>query len=64
LAITFAAPLVYRAAHSLALEDPERAQHVSMAKAFASMPHSSPRARRCSCTARSGTRTNTTCTCG
>jgi alkylation response protein AidB-like acyl-CoA dehydrogenase len=36
LAITFAAPLVYRAAHSLALEDPERAQHVSMAKAFAS----------------------------
>jgi alkylation response protein AidB-like acyl-CoA dehydrogenase len=36
LAITFAPPLVYRAAHSLAFEDPERAQHVSMAKAFAS----------------------------
>jgi alkylation response protein AidB-like acyl-CoA dehydrogenase len=36
LAITFARPLVYRAAHSLAWEDPERSVHVSMAKALAS----------------------------
>lgn len=36
LALEFAAPLVYRAAHSIAHEDPERSLHVSMAKAFAS----------------------------
>jgi|GEM_PF-56108 len=36
LALEFASPLVYRAAHSIAHEDPERSLHVSMAKAFAS----------------------------
>jgi alkylation response protein AidB-like acyl-CoA dehydrogenase len=36
LAVEFAQPLVYRAAHSIAREDPERSLHVSMAKAFAS----------------------------
>jgi len=36
LALEFAGPLVYRAAHSIAHADPERSVHVSMAKAFAS----------------------------
>jgi alkylation response protein AidB-like acyl-CoA dehydrogenase len=36
LALEFASPLVYRAAHSLAHADAERSLHVSMAKAFAS----------------------------
>jgi alkylation response protein AidB-like acyl-CoA dehydrogenase len=36
LALEFAAPLVYRAAHSIAHADPERSLHVSMAKAFSS----------------------------
>jgi alkylation response protein AidB-like acyl-CoA dehydrogenase len=36
LAVEFAQPLVHRAAHSIAREDPERSLHVSMAKAFAS----------------------------
>jgi alkylation response protein AidB-like acyl-CoA dehydrogenase len=36
LGIAFARPLVYRAAHSLAHADPERAWHVSAAKAAAS----------------------------
>jgi alkylation response protein AidB-like acyl-CoA dehydrogenase len=36
LGLEFAAPLVYRAAHSIAHADPERSLHVSMAKAFAS----------------------------
>lgn len=36
LALEFAAPLVYRAAHSLAHNDQGRSLHVSMAKAFAS----------------------------
>jgi alkylation response protein AidB-like acyl-CoA dehydrogenase len=36
LGLEFAAPLVYRAAHSLAHADPQRSLHVSMAKAFAS----------------------------
>lgn len=34
--MTFARPLVYRAAHSFARKDPGRSQHVSSAKAFAS----------------------------
>jgi alkylation response protein AidB-like acyl-CoA dehydrogenase len=36
LALEFARPLVYRAAYSVAHDDPERALHVSMAKANAS----------------------------
>jgi alkylation response protein AidB-like acyl-CoA dehydrogenase len=36
VAVEYARPLVYRAAHSIAREDPERSIHVSMAKAFAS----------------------------
>jgi alkylation response protein AidB-like acyl-CoA dehydrogenase len=36
LAVEFAGPLVYRAAHSIAHADAERSLHVSMAKAFAS----------------------------
>ncbi len=36
LALEFARPLVYRAAYSIAHEDPDRATHVSMAKANAS----------------------------
>jgi alkylation response protein AidB-like acyl-CoA dehydrogenase len=36
LALAFARPLVYRAAHSMARADPERARHVSAAKAYAS----------------------------
>jgi alkylation response protein AidB-like acyl-CoA dehydrogenase len=36
LALEFAGPLVYRAAHSVAHHDPERSLHISMAKAFAS----------------------------
>jgi alkylation response protein AidB-like acyl-CoA dehydrogenase len=36
VAVEYARPLVYRAAHSIAREDPERTIHVSMAKAFAS----------------------------
>jgi alkylation response protein AidB-like acyl-CoA dehydrogenase len=36
IALEFARPLVYRAAWSLALDDPERPVHVSMAKATAS----------------------------
>ncbi len=36
VAIEYARPLVYRAAHSIAHEDPERSLHVSMAKSFAS----------------------------
>lgn len=36
LALEFAAPVVYRAAYSLANDDPESATHVSMAKVFAS----------------------------
>lgn len=36
LGVAFARPLVYRAAHSLEHADPERALHVSAAKAFAS----------------------------
>jgi alkylation response protein AidB-like acyl-CoA dehydrogenase len=35
LALEFARPLVYRAAHSLARRDPDRSVHVSMAKAHA-----------------------------
>ena len=34
--LEFARPAVYRAAHSLAHDDPDRALHVSMAKACAS----------------------------
>lgn len=36
VAVEYARPLVYRAAHSIAREDPERSLHVSMAKSFAS----------------------------
>jgi alkylation response protein AidB-like acyl-CoA dehydrogenase len=36
LALEFAAPVVYRAAHSVAHGDPDRTVHVSMAKAYAS----------------------------
>ena len=36
LALEFARPVVYRAAHSVAHGDPDRATHVSMAKAYAS----------------------------
>jgi alkylation response protein AidB-like acyl-CoA dehydrogenase len=36
LALEFAGPLVYRAAHSVAHGHPERSLHISMAKAFAS----------------------------
>jgi len=36
IALEFARPLVYRAAHSIACEDPERSLHVSMAKSVAS----------------------------
>jgi alkylation response protein AidB-like acyl-CoA dehydrogenase len=35
LALEFARPVVYRAAHSLATDDPDRSVHVSMAKAYA-----------------------------
>jgi alkylation response protein AidB-like acyl-CoA dehydrogenase len=36
LALEFARPVTYRAAHSVAHDDPQRTTHVSMAKAFAS----------------------------
>jgi alkylation response protein AidB-like acyl-CoA dehydrogenase len=36
LALEFARPVTYRAAHSVAHDDPDRAVHVSMAKAYAS----------------------------
>jgi alkylation response protein AidB-like acyl-CoA dehydrogenase len=36
LALEFARPVVYRAAHSVAAADPDRGVHVSMAKAYAS----------------------------
>ena len=36
LKLKFAAPVVYRAAHSVATDDPQRALHVSMAKIYAS----------------------------
>ncbi|MGQ0802499.1 MAG: acyl-CoA dehydrogenase family protein [Actinomycetota bacterium] len=36
LALEFARPVVYRAAYSVARDDPERSVHVSMAKAYAS----------------------------
>ena len=35
LELEFARPVTYRAAHSVASDDPERAVHVSIAKAFA-----------------------------
>ncbi len=65
LGLEFARPLAYRAAYSLAHDDPDASVHVSMAKARAGdgRPRSRP-ATRCSATGRSGTPSNTTCTCG
>ena len=65
LAVEFARPMVYVAAYAVANSTPHRAREVSMAKAMASdavdscVPHS-----RCNATARSATRSSTTCISG